>query len=808
MILLYRSRKLIHHPSLADFGPKRQIVVDTKSGKEKDQKTNTKHKRKEKEREKRKLERRQSVAVMETVKNSVKKKTKAAHILKSPKYMKSSNRKLVSETPSHKQKSQNMWKRLEKERRRTQSVIDVKVVAESPVKLDVVEKLSPSQKKQAVRRSFYSAGPVNRSRSLTNSLELADRIAGRTSNFVKKAKRQSLFNLKSPDRNSSFLLSQLMSSPSSVRKTPGKKLSLSKALQSPCQNTRSKTPSKALSSQKSLFKEKSPKRSIKKLSFTPVKMSSQEVLIPDSPCLNTRSHTPNKGQRVTGTPSRSLTTNNLLMSPSQNTRSKIASTPTRHSVKAKLFMKSPENTTRNKTPVKFASPHNPQRGKRALNLNDVEIEANDAIVVLTNQNLGATEQLSAYQIETKPEKEINIQPQAEKTPSPTKRMVVKTPSSIDSWPRKKKWTKIKHSESPKLKIDEQNFVEENGSLKSSQSNGSSSGDDEVGIRINDKLDTDDRLQLDINNEKSEDFMFCKPRTSSKRSLAVSPEGKTYDSPAKRRCFSPLKNNIKKQDMNSGTLDDDEKILLKTYGKRNLSLSPEKSLSSPNKRQRISLKSIDSPKQGFSLHSQLLSKNLTDTSDVLSSQGFDTNVLNSQGSFKSQDFLSLTRNESMEYFSASNDEVFLSPTRRSRNLASSQSQETENAKLTDLSNISFVRTDSPVFGSSKKKKLEKRLKNLEIVGEQDVEGNSKIIIKSPCSKVLQSEDGSSKISPSARKYSPSVSAKSLCHLISSPILNSPATREGKEDGSPKIDQDSLNVRRQKMSGRIRRSLMQN
>lgn len=36
-MLLHRSRKLIHHPSLADFGPKRQIVVATKSGKEKDQ---------------------------------------------------------------------------------------------------------------------------------------------------------------------------------------------------------------------------------------------------------------------------------------------------------------------------------------------------------------------------------------------------------------------------------------------------------------------------------------------------------------------------------------------------------------------------------------------------------------------------------------------------------------------------------------------------------------------------------------------------------------------------------------------------
>jgi hypothetical protein len=66
-----------------------------------------------------------------------------------------------------------------------------------------------------------------------------------------------------------------MGSPESIQKTPGKKIS--QCRQSPSQNTPSKTQSKGLSSQKSLFKEKSPKRSIKKLSFTPVKNSSSQT---------------------------------------------------------------------------------------------------------------------------------------------------------------------------------------------------------------------------------------------------------------------------------------------------------------------------------------------------------------------------------------------------------------------------------------------------------------------------------------------------------------------------------------------------
>lgn len=50
---------------------------------------------------------------------------------KSPTY---SKKKMVSETPAHKQKSHPRWKRLEKERRRTLSTCTVNFVEESPVK--------------------------------------------------------------------------------------------------------------------------------------------------------------------------------------------------------------------------------------------------------------------------------------------------------------------------------------------------------------------------------------------------------------------------------------------------------------------------------------------------------------------------------------------------------------------------------------------------------------------------------------------------------------------------------------------------
>jgi hypothetical protein len=307
---------------------------------------------------------------------------------------------------------------------------------------------------------------------------------------------------------------------------------------------------------------------------------------------------------------------------------------------------------------------------------------------------------------------------------------------------------------------------------------------------------------------------------------LSPDEKIHESsPKQRRCL-PLSNDnragnngrsLPVDEVKSGS--NDNNIVPKLSRKRNLIPSPEKCISSPNKRQRISLKGddIESPKMelpvSFSLHSHILTRNFSNSSEgVLSSQGFDTSFMNSQGSAYSKDILSVTSTESMDYFSVSNDEVFLSPSKRTRTssqLSQSQDIGVEHAKLVDLSENSNIRSDLPVFGSSKENKsnLQNRLKSQET---DNLQYNEETVstIKSPCTKIVQSDDGSTIVSPSTRKYSPSVSAKSLCHLISSPILNSPAMKESKEDGSPKIDQDSLNIRRKKMSGRIRRSLMQN
>lgn len=181
-----------------------------------------------------------------------------------------------------------------------------------------------------------------------------------------------------------------MGSPESIRKTPGKKIS--QCRQSPSQNTPSKTQSKGLSSQKSLFKEKSPKRSIKKLSFTPVKnSSSQDTIIPDSPCLNTRSHTPSK-IIILNTPSKSPSVNtSLLLSPSQSTRSKVTATPTRHSVKAKLFFKSPEQKLNSNNQAKIASPNKTMKRKRSLNLDEKDVLENKTLILkVQNQTASKT----------------------------------------------------------------------------------------------------------------------------------------------------------------------------------------------------------------------------------------------------------------------------------------------------------------------------------------------------------------------------------------------------------------------------------
>jgi hypothetical protein len=66
--------------------------------------------------------------------------------------------------------------------------------------------------------------------------------------------------------------------------------------------------------------------------------------------------------------------------------------------------------------------------------------------------------------------------------------------SLDSWPRKKKWTKIKYGSNTKKRSNDQECVEEDGSVRGSNV---SSSDDEFAVRINDQIDLDERLEPDI-----------------------------------------------------------------------------------------------------------------------------------------------------------------------------------------------------------------------------------------------------------------------------------------------------------------------
>ncbi|KAL3865702.1 hypothetical protein ACJMK2_043064, partial [Sinanodonta woodiana] len=143
-----RCSRLVHHPSLADFGSKRQIVVEKKVDKSKKVSSSSssrvrKHKETDKvrknlfERSKGgtvKLERRQSVAVMERIPKTPKQKR-----LRSPSHLwRSPRRSLVADTPHHKQVAGSLKVRLSSEDFRPESEScqgqDTQVVEESPEK--------------------------------------------------------------------------------------------------------------------------------------------------------------------------------------------------------------------------------------------------------------------------------------------------------------------------------------------------------------------------------------------------------------------------------------------------------------------------------------------------------------------------------------------------------------------------------------------------------------------------------------------------------------------------------------------------
>ncbi|XP_050403068.1 uncharacterized protein LOC126819204 [Patella vulgata] len=298
-----RSRRVVQYPSMSDLGNKKQIMVklDIKAATNKVKKPRassrtsqkpTKHKQKENEAvnvrrnlfdgERTKLDRRQSVAIMETVRRSPRKKVVSSMAFKSPGGKKSPSNIMVAETPSHKQRANPTWRQQEKQRRRTHSKDGIQIINESPMKTAEVipetdVKPSPGRfrKKPAVtRRSFYSASSTrSRPRNLSAYYNLGDRIAGRHRAFSSTEENinkslsqlaQSTVSNKfmSPTRRSrSFLMSQLMSP--SPHKSPSQK-----DFRSQSSRKTSKTPKKTPKKTPSRILFESPRtKSVRKSSF-------------------------------------------------------------------------------------------------------------------------------------------------------------------------------------------------------------------------------------------------------------------------------------------------------------------------------------------------------------------------------------------------------------------------------------------------------------------------------------------------------------------------------------------------------------
>lgn len=735
---------------------------------------------------------------------------------------------------------------------------------------DLAKRDSPSQNKRAlalVRRSFYSTGPMNRSRNLTKSFQLADRIAGRqrhiSGNKSLGSLSQSLLSqFKSPDKNSSFLLSQLIGSPTPPKSTPRKNhctplkvaesptvsmpespgFSLLRSKESLALNTRSKmenlldgnkdkeysgkgtrTPRKLeLSVSKNLFL--SPDQSSRsKLSSTPKRNSIHQKIdnrTPSktqsvsknlflSPSQNTRSKVmstptrsslpnimdtlPSDNENNTPSKDESSVSKNLFLSPSQNTRSKVNSTPTRSSVRAILFMKSPELKMPLQSPEDISTAtYFDQKNSPLINkFNNIsDLEAKFSTNKRLTPSLSENESLikcsyvdedgSVKRILVKGDKMPNQVSKSmsvdlnNKTPSPRKRVKldfgspssqnnspsrtqVKTPTSLNHWPRKKH---IYIGNANDLKV---------GNVSGSVNN---TGDTS---RVSGEIDISKiSSKKHYNSEKNEDTMEQLGASDSgigqtrilsrKRSLALSPD--SVSSPSKRKRSTHLKQIV---------VNEEQKHLPLSY----------------------------------CLHSRIMSRQSSVFSDTeFSSQGFDTSQFHS--SQTSMDSLGISTSQkstgSADYFSLSNDEVFLSQ-------SSDQNQKGKIPIQTVPSSPSTGRSESPVFGSGRK--IKKRPTARISMGQafetesEDVEMVS-METNSNTSEYREASNQTQKISPSGRKYSPNVSAKSLIHLMNSPLLKSPicgGEKVGRTDGnSPRIDQDSLNVRRKKMQGKSsRRSL---
>jgi hypothetical protein len=561
---------------------------------------------------------------------------------------------------------------------------------------DISYNNSPTKGKRAkalLRRSFYSAGPTKRTKNLSQYFQLANRIAGRPhppSPERKKLSKLISFDtpdqFKSPDKNSSFLLTQLGASPSPAKTTPRKFTKTpSKIMDSPSHNTRSKceSPGRGLFGRRSILA--SP---VSHTRQKPSRQQSPRILVPNSGV--------KKGPELPQTtPEKSPVIGVVTLgldSPSQNTRQKHAQTPTRKSVRAALFAKSP--VAKNHSPFrakasprtlldKFGSPVKARAvGSPVKSVNTLNIDK--TMSPLRNEHphsLRTGKNPLQFQVSNLSNK-LNMDNQlldekhsnCAKTPSPKVKKVAKTPDSFDKWRRMKPRMS---QPSPSVKIPQ---------------------------------------KATITNQETIDIIGNVNLNQSKASL----QG------------------------NQSEMIEENKIKGSNRRKRTLIQSPEKSVGSFSKRRR------------------------TGHDSFMGSQGFDVT-----GSFN--DLSQKSFDSSVDYFSASNDEVFASQDENTENMEIEE-YNVENINRASKKRHLFVnecdneRSESPIFGSkSGKTSITQAISDDLEIGQKNSRTRRESGNRSPACLLK---------SPGNKKYSPNVSAKSLMHLIQSPLLKSPEGETGK------------------------------
>ena len=737
---------------------------------------------------------------------------------------------------------------------------------------------TPTKAKRAkalLRRSFYSAGPVKRTRNLTKYFQLADKIAGRQRHTSGNNAQQKLpklisfenpSDIKSPGKTSSFLLSQLMSSPSPRKRTPRK------AIMSPSSGRRTPrrlglhNPSPAKHT--ILASPSSARKTPRKLNATPSKS------VMESPSLHTRSKSDAKfivpsadillspvsrrqsprvlaadsaTKGVLESPHRTPvkcpagkspvcgTITAGLDSPSQNTRTSNSATPTRKSVRAALFAKSPA--------IKTCNP--------SINRTEVTGFQKKLISDLNLSDRSTANKNSDFKLERKLSANRNLSflsPQKGQTSSLRKGMATSPQKCHFMSPQKtSKNLDMAFTENPKPVNGFINEKAKNETLKQSLEKAVTSRDKSTN---NEKtcFEKCTALNFGINsNSKQGPTIIQRTPSPSKKQKTKTPDSfdkwhrrkhRSCQSSPMIRKRSPEKyvmkyaketsvdtnvsldlQNRKAFELKSSETDEgplrrissSQNQSFNLNRKRSLIQSPEKSYESPGKRQRIS-------------RTRSVRIDTSSSQQLCGSQGFSIT-----GSFS--EFSQNSGVSSVDYLSASNDEVFLS---QNDGLLSQE----DDVEMADLENNrkgnfdvrtlsqsskgwfsprhktlerissgqfspargSDQRSESPVFGSTKKSN-----RNRNISGE-----NGKTFIYcerhrgQSCSSNTDSPSKraspSTRKSPGNKKFSPVVSAKSLMHLIQSPLL-----KPCEEDGKDSQDTCSPNNRKNIHGDRSRRSL---